>query len=185
MYENFENLAVSIDEFNTYVNDYEDSKEAIAQKARLLSSAQQIVEEYLGYPVMSCDRTETLTGLDQRKVYLHSLPVTLVYDVMFNKDYLSQGFGYVNDYESVYLDRKPCPKDEITVHYAAGWNRLSLPAIIKQSIMRIAALLKTEANGNIGLTSTSYGTDGIRNYLNFTNFQKYLSPLRGYKAVWI
>lgn len=180
----FENLIISLDEFNTYTGDYEDSVEVKGQKARTLATAQQIVEEYLGYHVLSCDHTEVISGVDQRKVFLHSLPVTFVYDVSVNGYELSSGFGYVNDHDSIYLDKKPCPKDEIKVHYAAGFSRNNVPAVIRQTILRIATLLYTEGSENIAVSSKSYA-DGSRSFMNYNSFDKFLKPLRSLKSTWV
>jgi hypothetical protein len=69
--------------------------------------------------------------------------------------------------------------------YAANTGAVDMPAIFKQTALRIAALLATEANENIGVTSKSFGDSGSRTFINYTNFDKYLSPLSKYKLVVI
>jgi hypothetical protein len=59
----------------------------------------------------------------------------------------------------------------------------NMPPIFKQTVLRIAALLLTEANNNIGVTSLSFGDTGNRSFLNYTNYDKYLSPLNKYKLI--
>ena len=175
---------VSLDEFNVFTGDYESSPEVDYQKSQFLKTAEEIVEDYLGYKILASDRTEILTGLDQRKVYLHSLPVDYVYSVRINGCELAQDVDFVWNFDSVYLNRKPCPKDEVVVYYSAGWSQTSVPAIVKSSILRISTLLKSEANQNISVTSVSY-SDGSRSFVNYTNFNKYLQPLRSLKSTWI
>jgi len=60
-----------------------------------------------------------------------------------------------------------------------------LPEIIRNTVLRIAALLQTEAEGNIGITGKSFGDSGSRTFVSFTNFDKYLSPISGYKLIRI
>jgi hypothetical protein len=61
----------------------------------------------------------------------------------------------------------------------------AMPAIFKQTTLRIAALLLTEANDNIGVTSKQFGDSGSRTFISYTNFDKYLSPLSRYKLIAI
>jgi hypothetical protein len=69
--------------------------------------------------------------------------------------------------------------------YAANASAVEMPAIFKQTALRIAALLATEANDNIGITSKQFGDSGSRTFINYTNFDKYLSPLSKYRLIVI
>ena len=60
-----------------------------------------------------------------------------------------------------------------------------LPEIIKSSILRIAALLQSESDSNTGITSKSFGDSGSRTFINYTNFDKYLSPISNYRLLRI
>jgi hypothetical protein len=53
-----------------------------------------------------------------------------------------------------------------------------MPNIIKLTGLRIAALLQTESDNNIGITGKSFGDSGSRTFVNYTNFDKYLLPIR-------
>jgi hypothetical protein len=66
-----------------------------------------------------------------------------------------------------------------------GFIEITIPPIFKQTALRIAALLLTEADQNIGVTGKSFGDSGSRTFINYTNFDKYLSPLSKYKLVVI
>ena len=103
------------------------------------------------------------------------MPVTNVWSVKVNGKDIS---CYEHGVSSVTLPFRVCDGLEIVIDYDTGWQ--TVPELIKMSILRIAALLLTEANGNIGITSKSFG-DNSRNFLNFTNFQKYLDPLSAYR----
>jgi hypothetical protein len=60
-----------------------------------------------------------------------------------------------------------------------------LPNIIKTTVLRIAALLQTESDSNIGVTSKSFGESGSRTFVSFTNFDKYLLPISKYRIIAI
>jgi hypothetical protein len=69
--------------------------------------------------------------------------------------------------------------------HAMNTGAQDMPAIFKQTALRIAALLLTEADNNIGITSKQFGDSGSRTFINYTNFDKYLSPLSKYKLIVI
>jgi hypothetical protein len=58
-----------------------------------------------------------------------------------------------------------------------------MPYIIKLTVLRIAALLQAESDSNIGITSKSFAESGSRTFINYTNFDKYLLPVAGYKLL--
>ena len=60
-----------------------------------------------------------------------------------------------------------------------------IPKIILMTVLRIAAILMSESDSNIGVTSKSFGDSGGRSFINYTNFDKYLSPLSGYRLLAI
>jgi hypothetical protein len=62
---------------------------------------------------------------------------------------------------------------------------IDVPPILKQTILRIATLLLTEADNNIGITSKQFGDSGGRTFINYTNFDKYLNPLSRYRLMVI
>jgi hypothetical protein len=66
-----------------------------------------------------------------------------------------------------------------------GVIETSMPVIFKQTVLRIAALLLTEADNNIGITSKSFGDMGSRTFISYTNFDKYLYPLSKYRLIII
>jgi hypothetical protein len=58
-----------------------------------------------------------------------------------------------------------------------------MPAIIKLVTLRIAALLRTESNDNIGITSKDFDGSGSRTFFQFNNFNKYTRPLNGFRRL--
>jgi len=61
----------------------------------------------------------------------------------------------------------------------------ALPETIKGTILRIAALLQTESDGNIGVTGKSFADSGSRTFINFTDFNKFLAPISRWKLIRI
>jgi len=57
----------------------------------------------------------------------------------------------------------------------------NIPPEIILTILRIAALLESESNQNIGVTSKQFADSGARTFVNFTSFQKYLFPISRYR----
>jgi len=60
-----------------------------------------------------------------------------------------------------------------------------IPEIIKLTVMRIGAILQTESDSNIGVTSKSFGESGARTFINTTNFDKYLIQISQYRIIRI
>lgn len=59
----------------------------------------------------------------------------------------------------------------------------TIPGIIKLTILRIAALMQTESDGNIGITSKQFSESGSRTFIKTTRYDEYLLPISRYKAV--
>ena len=64
-------------------------------------------------------------------------------------------------------------------------ENIEIPEIIKLTIMRIAAILQTEGDSNIGITSKSFGDSGTRTFINTVNFDKYLIQISNYRKIRI
>lgn len=60
-------------------------------------------------------------------------------------------------------------------------NAAAIPPEIIITILRIAALLQSESDSNIGVTSKSFGDSGQRSFVNYTNYSKFLFPISRYR----
>ena len=60
-----------------------------------------------------------------------------------------------------------------------------IPVIIQLTIMRIAAILQTEEQSNIGVTSKQFGDSGSRTFVNTVDFSKYLVQIAKYRKIRI
>lgn len=110
------NMLVTISEFDNYTGNFEDSVSVVSLKTTFLSSAQELVGEYL----------------------------------RFN------------------------PEEK--------WTIVTVPNLVKLTILRIATLMLMEGGENIGVTGKSFA-DNSRSFISYTNYMKYLSPLQTYREV--
>lgn len=166
--------------FCTYTNNYESSEEVDALKMQYLVSAREVVQNYLGYRLDIHDVTEYHVFTGSNDFYLRECPPIEVYSVKVNGESLPAPFYSLRGDHVRLNDCCHCHHGEVEIQYCAGFRKI--PDLITQTILRIASLLQTESNSNIGITSRSYGTDGSRSFLNFTSFEKYLQPLYPFRT---
>lgn len=62
------------------------------------------------------------------------------------------------------------------------WSPLTVPRLVKLTILRIATLMLMEGGENIGVTGKSFA-DNSRSFISYTNYMKYLSPLQTFRQV--
>ena len=62
------------------------------------------------------------------------------------------------------------------------WVASTMPALVKETILRIATLMLMEAGENIGVTGKSFA-DNSRSFISYTNYDKYLRPLQNLRKV--
>lgn len=171
---------ITLDEFNTYSGNMEDDENTLALKQQLLDSATEVVEEYLGYSLIPDSYTEQYIGTNSNKLYLNKRPIEQV-----NRLYIDNKEVSYNDYsfnpDCVYLTNgKKFPQNSvIDIEYSTCF--IKIPSLIKTTILRIATLLLSELGENIAVTSKSF-SDGSRQFVNYTNFDKFLKPLGKYKV---
>lgn len=170
---------VTIDQFNEYTNNYEDS----TLKSSYIESAEQVVKDYLGFDPEVKEYREYFSGMGDTKLYLNAHPIQLINEITIN------GMAYpVENFEAVgqfirSIDRRvvfPSGDNNIYVSYVGGFD--DIPGIITISVLRIASLILQEAGGNIGLTGKAFG-DNSRTYINYSNYEKYLRPLDGIRII--
>ena len=142
-----------------------------------IGSAQNIVENYLGYEIeiKEYNKHFALHSSNVIKVGVKNITAvsTITVDGTPVEDY------YIDD-DKIILDQ-PVISDNIIVTFTAGFST-DLPQIIKLTVLRIAALLQTESNNNIGISGKSF-MDGSRTFINYTNFDKYLIACSKYKLI--
>ena len=173
-------MIVSVDLFNSYTGNYEDSESSIILKEAFLSSAEEVIKGYLGFDPIEQEYIDVLvSGNNKKMLYLPSRPITSLYSMLINDTAFDTSlFNFKDDYIYFSDYKMPFKKgiDNILISFKAGWDPSSMPSVIKLSILRIATLMLSETNGNIGLTGKSF-SDNSRTFINYSNYKKYLQPL--------
>ena len=142
-----------------------------------IGASQNIVENYLGYEIESKEYTKHFALHTSNIIKAGVKNITAVSEITIDgtpvEDY------YIDD-DRIIL-KQPVISDNIIVKFTAGLST-DLPQIIKLTVLRIAALLQTESNNNIGISGKSF-MDGSRTFTNFTNFDRYLIACSKYKSI--
>ncbi len=171
-------MIVSVEAFDAYSGNCEDSKEALMCKETFLKSSEEIVKDYIGYDPEEKEHTEEIEGNLRRGIWLGARNVLEVKSVLLNDHELPED-EYLLKGDKLFSTQKsqgPFTHGTFTVTYRAGWTGENMPEVIILSILRLATLMLTEGNGNIGLTGKSF-TDNSRTFVNYSNYKKYLQPL--------
>lgn len=142
-----------------------------------IGSAQNIVENYLGYEVESKEYTKHFELHSSNVIKVGVKNITVVSEITV--DGAPVEYYYIDD-DKIIL-KQPVISDNIIIRFTAGFGE-DLPAVIKLTVLRIAAILQTESNNNIGISGKSF-IDGSRTFTNFTNFDRYLIACSKYKLI--
>ena len=168
-------MVVTIEELQGFTGVQLESGNNIADL--FIGSAQNIVENYLGYEIESKEYTKHFALHTSNIIKCDVKNITAVSKITIDgtpvEDY------YIDDNKIIL--KQPVISDNIIVTFTAGFSE-DLPQIIKLTVLRIAALLQTESNNNIGISGKSF-IDGSRTFTNFTNFDRYLIACSKYKLI--
>jgi hypothetical protein len=183
---------VTVEELQKYSNVYGDT---ILQQS-YIDSAENIVNTYLGYSPTLHSYHQLLDGNGTNELQLQAKPILNLISVTINGNLipLSEFYSSMNNEFLYYNKIYPIGKRNIEMEYDAGFgitpdddmvNSAYIPSIIKMTVLRIAALLQTESDGNIGITSKSFADSGSRTFISTTNYDKYLIQLSSFKILVI
>lgn len=103
--------------------------------------------------LITTDELQAYTGIVQTDTTLQQIYIDSAENVV--EDYLNKS---LNDFDTV-------------------------PGIVKLTILRIAALMQTESEGNIGITSKQFGESGTRTFIKTTDYTPYLIYIAKYREV--
>lgn len=142
-----------------------------------IGAAQDIVENYLGYEIESKEYTKHFALHTSNIIKCGVKNITVVSEITIDGTPVE---NYYIDDDKIIL-KQPVISDNIIVRFTAGFS-VDLPQIIKLTVLRIAALLQTESNNNIGISGKSF-IDGSRTFTNFTNFDRYLIACANYRIL--
>ena len=177
-------MIVTVESFNAYSGNCEDSDDAVMCKKTFLKSSEEIVKDYLGFDPEEKEYTEEIDGNLRKGLWLSARNVLEIKSVLLNDhelptdEYRLRGDRLLATKKS----QGPFTHGTFTVTYTAGWTLEDMPSVIVLSILRLATLMLTEGNGNIGLTGKSF-TDNSRTFVNYSNYRKYLQPLDGLRIM--
>ena len=143
----------------------------------LIGAAQNIVENYLGYEIESKEYTKHFSLHNSNIIKCGVKNISNVAEITVDGTLVE---NYYIDDDKIIL-KQPVISDNIIVKFTAGFAT-DLPQIIKLTVLRIAALLQTESNNNIGISGKSF-MDGSRTFISFTNYDKYLIACSKYKLI--
>jgi len=173
-------MLITLNYFNTFMNDYESSTNVDALKTNCIEGAETIISEFLGYPLNKTNYVLKFKNIYNDFIvlpaYINAVNELKIFDrgiseedIIINKIYLTIKDFW--NYRGI----------DVYVDFYGGFDSNSLPPIIKITICEIATLLYLQTNKNIGMTGIS-APDGMgRTFINYTNFEKYLKKLVGYK----
>jgi hypothetical protein len=172
---------VSVEELQKYSNVYSDND----LQQNYIDSAENIVNNYLGYSPTLHNYINYFNGSGTNELQLKAKPITTITSVEINGESIPLSEYYTNNEFLYYNKIFPCGKRNIKVEYDAGYLDADFPEIIKMTVLRIATLLQSESDNNIGVTSKSFADSGTRTFVNTVNFDKYLIQISNYKLIAI
>lgn len=174
---------VTVDEFKLYAKKISGDSALEDLYEVFVNSAEAVVTDFLGYdPTSQTYTNETHYGDGRSYVCLKARPISAL--SAFSVDGVAEDvLDYtIDDDRIIRIDGTEFyPGATLSVSYTAGYS--TVPDLIKQTVLRIAALLSVEAGENIGVTSQSFDGGNTRSFLNYTNFDKYLAPIARYRLV--
>jgi hypothetical protein len=143
-------------------------------------AAENILENYLNYSPVETKYVHLFSGSNSSILQLKAKPVILN-NVKINENEIPVNEFIINN-EFVYYKNGIFPEGvfNIEVDYKGGYSQDTIPGLLKITVLRLAALLETEAQGNIGITSKSFADSGTRTFLNNTDYVRYLTPVSSY-----
>ena len=164
------------DEFEKYTGVFGDSL-----AASYLASAQEIVENYLQFPLESRDYTTIVKSTGRAYVRAQARPITELRSVKIDgAEYPLEDFSFCNEY--VYRNAQNFAENSIVeIEYTAGFTAETLPQTIKSTVWQIAALRQIESGQNIGVSSKSFADSGTRVFLSTRKYDDFLIHLSKWK----
>lgn len=148
-------------------------------------AASEIVRDFLGYDPNEQDYTAYLDGSGAKSLSLGAKPVTVIssVEIFESGSWVSKAVGefFVRDH-FLYWSVADFPAGEanIRVSFTAGYPALLIPGVMKITALRVGGVLASEQDGNIGISSKSFGETGSRVFIN-SRFDRYLEPLENYR----
>lgn len=170
-------MFITVEELEDYTNVRGD-----AMAPSYIKSACEIVRNYLGYNPEETEYDNVYDGTGSSVLFLESQNISEVTEVTFGgtSQDLSQFFIKQNAI-MMKSGEFPLGMQNITVHYVGGWTSENMPEVIKTTALQIAALRQAESDGNVAVSSKSFGDSGTRVFLSTRNYSQFLFNISAYK----
>lgn len=174
-------MICTVEELQKYSGVYTDEN---SDQELFLGAAQHIVENYLGYSIEQKNYKKFYSGLGFKDLRLGVKNVSEITTLKIDDEEISKNNILISD-DEIILKSGKFPKGEknIYVEFVGGFSDDDIPKLMILTVLRIATLLQSESDSNIGITSKTFGDAGTRVFQNYTNFDKYLFPLSKYKIL--
>lgn len=170
-------MIITIEDLQKFTQIYPDDNET--QQELFIQAANDIVCNYLRYNPEEKEYNIFVNGNGTNEIEINYKPITEIKEIKINNETISiDNIAFYNNC-IFYKDSNTFPKGKINIIFKAGYK--IVPAIIKLTTLRIAGILQTENNNNIGISSKSFQDSGTRTFVNTTNFDKYLLPISDYR----
>lgn len=176
---------VTTDEFNVYINDYNDDNDILTLKSNIINAAQSVVENYLGYEIITGTVDEESITFINKVSHAILVPkyASSITELKVNNSVVTNvkrfGIFYYRDADNLYFDYKNC---EITAKGTFAFT--TVPDVIKLSILKIASLMYMETNKRIGISGVQLPDGMGHQYINYNNYDKHLIVLNAYRLPW-
>lgn len=169
---------ILLEDLSKYVSNNDEEQNSL--KEIYISAAEDVVNQYLGYNPVSKEYLHIGSGNNSPEHQLKAQPVTEIKSIKIDgvtfdpEDFICEKERiFHKDLECVFT----AGTNNILISYTAGYDEANIPGVIKLTELRIAALMWTEGNGNIGVTSKSFGDSGTRTFVKTTDYSQYLKLL--------
>ena len=170
-------MIITIEDLQKFTQIYPDDNET--QQELFIQAASDIVCNYLRYNPEEKEYNIFVNGTETEEIEINYNPITEIKEIKINNEAINiDNIAFYNNC-IFYKDSNTFPKGKINIIFKAGYK--VIPAIIKLTTLRIAGILQTENNNNIGISSKSFQDSGTRTFVNTTNFDKYLLPISDYR----
>lgn len=175
-------MIITKDDLQKFTGVYPDKEND--QQDLFCNASINIVSNYLRYNPELQNYDIFINGSGTKEVHVPAKPIFILSDVIINGESVPiENFSFENDCIFSLKDDVVFSKGTRNIHlkFSAGYD--TVPEIIKLTALRIAGILQTENNNNIGITSKSFSDSGTRTFVNTTNFDKYLVQISDYRLL--
>ena len=173
---------ITTEELQDYTGVYPNEDSAIPET--YCEAATDIITNYLGYNPEAQNYTKYYDGNNESVIYTGIQPINALTKIEIDGEEQDISKFMAVGEEVFYKNSIKVfnsGKRNIAITFNAGFY--VVPDLIKMTALRLAALLQTEGQNNIGITSKSWDGEGSRTFVNYANYDKYLLPISSYRIV--